>query len=90
MTSTTPTPKKNKPSKIETKEDIVEAILQVAFDDGIKLRTLLRVTCVNVFGNKWRINLWTSINNPVVPNAGHIVKSYFVKCGDKGLEILED
>lgn len=90
MTSTSPAPKKNKPNKIETKEEIVEAILQVAFDDGIKLKTLLRVTCVNVFGDKWRINLWTSIHNPIVPNAGHIIKSYFVKCGDKGLEVMED
>lgn len=90
MTSTSPAPKKTKPSKIETKEDVMVHVLELAYKDGINLESLIRTTCVNVFGINWRVNLWVGINNPIVPNAGRIIKSYFVKCGDKGLEILED
>lgn len=91
MTSTSPAPKKTKHDKIGVEEYVLLYVLENAVNkDGIKPSNLIRTTCVNVFGNKWRVNLWEGINNPVVPNAGRIVKSYFVKCGDKGLEILED
>jgi hypothetical protein len=89
MATTTPAPQK--PRAKRTPEDVLYVLLPIARErDGILESSLMRKTCVNVFDEKWRINLWVSANNPVVPNAGRIVKSYFVKFGESGLEILED
>lgn len=89
MPLTTPAPKKPKP---KVTEDIVIAdlLLRAKTRDNIDCSTLIRTGCFNVFDNKWRVNLWVGINNPIIPNAGRILKSYFVKYGDCGLEILED
>ena len=89
MTLTSPAPKKNK-QKITDAEVLSTLLKEAARRDGVDPFLLIRKTCVNVFDNKWRINLWVGINNPIVPNAGRILKSYFVKYGDCGLEILED
>lgn len=89
MTIISPAPKKTKSKP--TEEEVLSAVLSHAKGrDGVETQTLIRKTCVNVFDDKWRVNLWVGINNPVVPNAGRIVKSYFVKFENGGLEILED
>ncbi|MFM7095812.1 MAG: hypothetical protein ACKO16_00180 [Gemmataceae bacterium] len=41
----------------------------------------LKISAVNVYTNKWRINVWKSSNNPFLPNAGFIESSYFVEVG---------
>jgi hypothetical protein len=90
MTSTTPalnkTKTKNKP------EDVLQALMDLpkVKEDLFENLPLMKESVVNVFDDKWRINLWVSIHNPVVPNAGRILKSYFVKFGNGRLEILED
>lgn len=89
MTTATPAPKKTKPKA--TPDDVLSLLLPEAVQkDGVDPALLIKKTCVNVFDDKWRVNLWVGINNPVVPNAGRIVKSYFVKFENGGLEILED
>jgi hypothetical protein len=79
-------------SKYEiNQEDVLASLLALpAVMDAVGDQVLLRKTCVNVYGNKWRVNLWVSINNPVVPNAGRILKSYFVHCSNLSFELLED
>lgn len=89
MTITSPAPKKTK-QKITPEEVLSSLLKEAARRDDVDSSLLIRKTCVNVFENKWRINLWVGINNPIVPNAGRILKSYFVKYSDCGLEILED
>lgn len=82
----TTTPKTKNPRNKSGQDEVLSALFaQVSKPDGI-----VRVNCVNVFDSRWRINLWASLNNPVVPNAGRIMKSYFVKFENGWLEILED
>ncbi len=42
---------------------------------------VLKISVINVYGNKWRINVWKSSNNPFLPSAGFIDVSYFVSVG---------
>lgn len=89
MTLTTPAPKKPKPKV--TEDIVIAALLLIATTkDNIDCSKLIKTSCFNVFDNKWRVNFWVGINNPIVPNAGRILKSYFVKLSDCGLEILEN
>lgn len=72
-------------------EDVLASLLALpSVVETIGDQVLLRTTCVNVYGNKWRVNLWVSINNPVVPNAGRILKSYFIRCSNLSFEVMED
>ena len=90
MTSTTPAPTKTKTKN--KPEDVLQALMDLpkVKEDLFGNLPLMKESVVNVFDDKWRINLWVSIHNPVVPNAGLILKSYFVKFGNGRLEILED
>lgn len=89
ITTSIPAPKKTKP-KVTADEVLTLLLVEAARRDSVDVQALIRKTCVNVFDDKWRINLWVTINNPVVPNAGRIVKSYFVKFENGELNILED
>ena len=53
-------------------------------------QVLIRKTCVNVYGNKWRVNLWVGTDHPLIPNAGRILKSYFIKVSNLCFDVLED
>jgi hypothetical protein len=48
----------------------------------------IKISCVNVFSDFYRINIWHSINHPFLPNAGIISASYFFKCTEKESVIL--
>jgi hypothetical protein len=37
-----------------------------------------------VFSNRFRINIWQSIDHPFIPNAGKIAASYFVSVEKDG------
>lgn len=41
----------------------------------------LKISVINVYANKWRINVWKSSNNAFLPSAGVIEVSYFVTVG---------
>ncbi len=89
MTLTTPAPKKPKPKT--TPEEVLVALMELpSVRKTIGDANIIREAVINVFENKWRINLWESMNNPIIPNAGRILKSYFVKFSDYGLEVIED
>jgi hypothetical protein len=39
---------------------------------------IIKAVAINVFENRYRVNIWQSLNNPILPKAGKIVGSYFV------------
>lgn len=79
MTSTEPVKKKK-----ATAEEVLAALFAVK----PKPAGVLRVDCVNVFDNRWRINVWVQGENPVVRNQGRVQESYFVSFGSRGLKFF--
>jgi hypothetical protein len=93
MTTTAPVPTPlPTPSKTKVSEaDVLDFLLSLKrVKEAIGSNTLIKKSCVNVYDNKWRINLWTGTDNPIIPNAGRILQSYFVRCCNGSVEILED
>ena len=41
----------------------------------------LKISVINVYANKCRVNVWKSSNNNFLPSAGFIESSYFVEVG---------
>jgi len=41
----------------------------------------LKISVINVYANKWRVNVWKSSNNNFLPSAGFIESSYFIEVG---------
>ena len=53
-----------------------------------KPKDLIKEDVILVYHNRYRINLWVSIKNDFIPNAGFISKSYFVSYDLEGLKIF--
>lgn len=68
--------------KKETKLSDEDILLQVFIQKG-RPKDVIKTAVVNVFDNRYRINVWQSINHPLLPKAGKIVASYFVIVTDK-------
>ena len=72
-------------------QDVLTSLLSLPkVVDAVGDQVLIRKTCVNVYGDRWRVNLWVGIDNPIVPNAGRILKSYFIKVSNLCFDVLED
>jgi hypothetical protein len=64
--------KKKKPLLSE-----VDIISEVYRQKG-KPVDIIKAVAINVFENRYRVNIWQSLNNPILPKTGKIVGSYFV------------
>lgn len=61
-----------------------ENILTSLFTQVVKPTDIVKISCVNVYGDRYRINIWTSIPHPFMPVNGKITASYFVKVDSIG------
>jgi len=43
-----------------------------------KPQNVVKAAAINIFENRYRVNIWQSINHPLLPKAGKIIASYFV------------
>lgn len=66
-----------------------EEILESLFLLEDKPQDLMRADAINVYANRWRVNLWIRSSNPFVSSQGSIVKSYFLVHGKNGIKIKE-
>lgn len=53
-------------------------ILSEVYKQKGKPDNIIKAVAVNVFDNRYRVNIWQSLNNPILPKAGKIVGTYFV------------
>ena len=91
MTTTTPVPTPVPEKAKASESDILRFLLSLKrVKEEIGSTALIKKSCFNVYDNKWRINLWAGTDNPIIPNAGRILKSYFVKYYNGSIEILKD
>lgn len=67
-----------KASKVTVDEKV---ILENLLKQVPVVTNVLKVAIFNVFSNRFRINIWQSIDHPFIPNAGKIAASYFVSVG---------
>ena len=67
---------KNKPSD--------DCILASLFTQVVRPTDIVKTSCVNVYGDRYRINIWTSIPHPFMPVNGRITASYFAKVDSLG------
>lgn len=84
MTTFEEQPKTKKPRMSED-QILSEVFIQMGKPDNI-----IKATAVNVFANRYRVNIWQSINNPFLPKAGKIVASYFVIVYDSGEVVINN
>lgn len=84
MTTLEDQPKARKPRMSE------EQILTEVFIQKGKPDNIIKATAVNVFANRYRVNIWQSINHPLLPKAGKIVASYFVIVYDSGEVVINN
>jgi uncharacterized protein (UPF0333 family) len=64
--------KRNKPTLSES--DIINEV----YRQKGKPENIIKAAAINVFENRYRVNIWQSLNNILLPKAGKIVASYFV------------
>jgi len=77
--------------KPEVKKDKISdgAILEQLYKQVHRVEDVIQTSVVNVYSNRYRINIWQSVGNPFIPKLGKIVASYFVCVDERGkLKIL--
>ena len=78
---------KEKPA--DKSENISEAnVLNLLYTQVVKPENIIKESVFNVYGDRYRINLWTEVYHAFIPKAGTITKSYFCQVNSKGLTIL--
>lgn len=78
-------------AKVEKKYKVKaseETILASLFTMVEKPNDIIKMSCLNVYGNCYRINIWTSLHHPFIPNYGKITSSYFVKENNGSITIV--
>lgn len=78
-------------NKPESKKDKFSdgAILDALYRQVDRFEDIIKTAVVNVYANRYRINIWQSVGNPFIPKLGKIVASYFVCIDERGkLKIL--
>lgn len=78
-------------NKPEVKKDKINdgAILEALYKQVDRVEDVIKTSVVNVYANRYRINIWQSVGNPFIPKLGKIVASYFVCIDERGkLKIL--
>ena len=78
-----------KVEKRGSKKPEESAVLASLWTQVVKPDNLIKAAAVNVYGDRYRINVWTSVPHPFMPNAGRITASYFARVdADGGVTIL--
>lgn len=67
-----------KVEKKTKKKPSEDAILTSLFTQVVKPSDVVKISCVNVYNNRYRINIWTSVPHAFMPKNGKISVSYFV------------
>ena len=85
MTTVEEETKKKKKPVLSEADILAEVYRQKGKPDNI-----IKAVAVNVFDNRYRVNIWQSLNNPILPKAGKIVATYFViVTNDLEVKIIE-
>jgi hypothetical protein len=87
MTST-----EDKPTTKVNKQKFSEgAILSMLYQQVDRVENTIKESVINVYSNRYRVNIWQGTNNPFLPKAGKIVASYFISVEDNGkIKIFDD
>lgn len=65
-----------------------EVILGLLFKQVPKVKNTLKTVVVNVYADRYRINIYQVKEHPFMPNCGFIAASYFVTHSNDALKIL--
>jgi len=65
-----------------------DAIIALLFKQVPAVSNILKNVVINVYDNRYRINIYQRKEHQFLPNCGFIAASYFVKVEDGVLEIL--
>ena len=74
MTATDPEVKPKKKAPALSEQDILTEV----YSQRGKPSDIVKAAAINTFENRYRVNIWQTINHPLLPKAGKIVASYFV------------
>lgn len=75
---------KTKTKKIKLSEN---EVLELLYSKVGKPENYLKISCINVFDNFYRVNVWHSINHDFLKNAALISTSYFIKIVENDIVI---
>ena len=78
-------------AKVEKKYNVKpseDALFASLFKQVEKPNDIIKMSCLNVYGSCYRINIWTSLHHPFIPNYGKITSSYFVKENNGSVTII--
>ena len=82
MTVTKEKPAAEKESKLTD-----EQVLNLLYTQVVKPENVIRESVFNIYGNRYRINIWTSVEHAFIPKAGKITQSYFCIIDKDGMTI---
>lgn len=87
MTST-----EDKPTAKTTKQRFSdETILSNLYQLVDRVENTIKESVINVYSNRYRVNIWQGMNNPFLPKAGRIAASYFISVDENGnIKIFDD
>lgn len=78
-----------KVEKKASKKPEESAVLASLWTQVVKPSDVVKVAAINVYGNRWRVNVWTAVPHQFMPNMCRISSSYFVSAdADGGVTIL--
>lgn len=74
--------------KVKSSKISNDQITELLFQQVEPVANLMKTVVVNVYDNRYRINVWQNVFHPFMPNCGVIAASYFVKVENGKIEIL--
>lgn len=75
-------PKETKPKVAPKPDDAV--IMMNLYKKVSRIDKTIRESVFNVYADRYRVNIWKSIDNDFIPNAGFIAASYFLVADKDG------
>ena len=78
----TATAEKKTKSKLDEKD-----ILAQLFEQVPAVTNVIKTSVVNVYENRYRINIWKGVDHPFMPKNGFIAASYFVIVEDGKVKV---
>ena len=78
---------KEKPTSEKVSKPTDEQVLNLLYTQVVKPENVIRESVFNIYGDRYRINIWTAVDHPFIPRAGKITQSYFCIVDKDGLSI---
>jgi len=74
----------DKPVKAGRPKIADSAILYSLYNIVDRVENTIKESVINVYADRYRVNIWQGTDNPFLPKAGTIAASYFISVDSSG------